>query len=397
MLSQNVEGIKYSIYYLGYLRSQPPWSGGVTRIDVTDMLVDALACHIVLVAGDETATIQVMLRLCYELLRLAPRFSGCYPVKAFCGLIRGITVEFSRGLQMDSLDQVVDCLREAVKTYPPELRHIHLDFATALQFRFMQTYCEDDYKEAIAVLDKIIVSNHLTSNSTPSSVLACITMARFTILRCKNGRPEYIEEAISRCHSWLGYSTHRDRGRSTLILLLKWCLDERSKQFGLKGSSIQVNSSVDSVIIFIPSSHTDHDTMASDDSVFRSMNYEQVMKYPKHLLPETSSTPTEISKDWTSLSSFAFMRALNADRTGDITDVEEAIKYQKMALASLRIPNFQAECSHLQSLHRLLRQAFDRTGAVQYLEDRFPSIVMFSKVQLRNQTTLKHLMNFLGH
>jgi hypothetical protein len=115
MRSQNVEGIKYSIYYLGYLRSQPPWAGGISRINVTDMLVYALACHIELVAGDEMPTIQAMLWLCYELLRLAPQFSGDYPVKAFCGLISGITIEFRRGLQMESLDQVVDCL--SVHTY----------------------------------------------------------------------------------------------------------------------------------------------------------------------------------------------------------------------------------------------------------------------------------------
>ncbi|KAI0250881.1 hypothetical protein BJV78DRAFT_526695 [Lactifluus subvellereus] len=266
--SQKVEDVKYSIYYLCYLRGLPLKASRVSQIKVTKMLVQALASHIELVAGDETPTIQAMLRLCYELLRVASQFSGDYLVEAFVGLARGITVEFSRGLQLESLDQVVDCLREAVKTYPPELHQIHLDLAITLQFRFMQTHCEDDYKEAIAVLDNIILSNHLADNPTPYSAEACVIIARFMILRFQNGHPEYIEEVISRCRSWLDCSALRDHGRSTLIQLLAWCLNVRSKQFGLKESLQGKSSGSLKGIVLATFRHLNHYTTASGGPVF---------------------------------------------------------------------------------------------------------------------------------
>jgi hypothetical protein len=240
------------------------------------MLVVALATHIEIEAVDRTQIIEVMIGFCYEIL--ASEISGGdYPVDAFVALGRAIHPDINRQFEMGILDRVIDCLREAVKKYPSDVHRvhqIHLDLAIAIQFRLMRTdtTSDDDYKEAIFHLDKLIDSRHLGDNPSPYSDEACIIIARLTALQCGAiNHLEYTQEAISRCHSWLLYPLPRYESRTTFYLLLRWLMDRRSTQLGLE-DFLQREPSANGDVAVLASSnkHLRHPTTSSTGPVFVS-------------------------------------------------------------------------------------------------------------------------------
>lgn len=193
---QRAEDVKYSIQYLLYLKDTrlPIETCNLSRIEVTELLVLALATYVEIEAGDETQIIEAMMRFCYELL--ASEISRNYPVDAFVALGRAIHIEFSRGLEMRTLDKVIECLRQAVNKYPSDVQkvhQVHLDLAIALQFRMMKTHIasDDDYMEAIVILDKIIDTSHLGDGDNPSlySAEASLVAARIVTIRCGRNEP----------------------------------------------------------------------------------------------------------------------------------------------------------------------------------------------------------------
>ncbi|KAN0136094.1 CHAT domain containing protein [Lactarius tabidus] len=408
---QRVEDVKYSIQYLLYLRNTklPIETCGLSRITVMEFLVPALATYIEIEAGDETQIIEAMIGFCNELL--ASEISENYPVDAFVALGRAIHIEFSRGLEMRTLDRVVECLREAVNKYPSdvqEVHQVHLDLAMALQFRSMKTYTasDDDYMEAIVILDKIIDTSHLGDGDNPSpySAEASLVAARLVILRCRsNAPPEYTEEAISRCHSWLSCSSLGYEGRSTLSMLLEWLTAERSKQFGLTGSLHKDDSGA--VIPLLTSTrHMRHPTTTSPGFIFERMDESMPIESEARNLSKSSA---RVSKQWVEIAALAFRSATRASRSGDIMDIEEAIKYQRLALSYIQKPSPDTEFSYLNSLGRLLYEAFSLNGRMELLEESISVDLCAlettasrpfspSEVLLRLSTSLIDRWRFLG-
>ncbi|KAH9047153.1 hypothetical protein EDB84DRAFT_545758 [Lactarius hengduanensis] len=119
---------------------------------------------------------------------------------------------------------------------PPGVHSIHLELATSLQFRFLETRSDGDYHEAMEVLEEMVAPDRLGDNPSSHPVEACILMTMFTIFRCnEQEHPEYIEEAISRCHSWFDYPTLAPGGYPVVQLLLDWCLGRRADRFSRMG------------------------------------------------------------------------------------------------------------------------------------------------------------------
>jgi len=306
-----------------------------------------------------------MVGLCHELLAL--EISGDYPVEAFTALGGLLSVEFRPTLQGRTLDQVVECLRKAVRTCPPGVHNIHLEFATSLQFRFLQTPSDGDYHDAMEVLEEIVAPDRLGDNPSSHSVEACILMARFTIFRCnEQERPEYIEEALSRCHSWFDYPTLGPEGYPVVKLLLDWCLAKRSDGFSRMG----LREKFDDLLMFIPFTPTRslRHPITSEALVFARVDVPWAFEQCVHNLPRTRE---EIPEAWWHVSAVTFARALKAADTGDIKDIEDAIEFRRTALqvASVHAPRSAAETEHCVSLGQLLRQAFDCDRRVEYLEE----------------------------
>ena len=190
-------------------------------------------------------------------------------------------------------------------------------------------------------------------------------------MRCdRNATPEHREESISRCNSWLACPSLSDEGRFTLSGLLKWLMAERSKQFGLT-EDLQGDHSSDMVIFLSADKHLRHPTTTSPGFIFAKMNLSKNVSLMS-LESEDRDSPnssTEASKQWVQIAALAFTSASRASQSGDITDIEVAIKYQRLVLSSIETPNPDTEFSYLDSLGDLLYKAFRLKGRMELLEE----------------------------
>ncbi|KAF8270120.1 CHAT domain-containing protein [Lactarius quietus] len=352
--SGSAEDSKCCIQYLRYLRSLPLEACNTSRSKFLQFFLKVLGNHARLHVGDETQAIEEMVGLCRELLALEPEVSGDYPLEAFSTLGNLLSMEFSTTLQGRTLDQVVECLKEAVRMCPPGVHNIHLELATALQFRFLQTSVDSDYYDAIEVLEEMVAPDRVGVNPGSHSVEACILMSRFTIFRCnEKARPEYLEEALSRCHSWLDYPTLGPDGYPVVTQLLEWCLGKRIERLSRMGP---VEKFDDMLMLypFTPTRSLRH-PITSEPLVFARVD----------------TTREEMLEERERLEAVTFVRNFKAADTGDIKDIKDAIEFQRNALqiASVRSPGSVAEAEHYASLGLLLRQAFDCDRRVEYLEE----------------------------
>ncbi|KAF8270115.1 hypothetical protein EI94DRAFT_828165 [Lactarius quietus] len=138
------EVIRYSIEYLRYLRGLPLDSFDVSRNLVTTALIHALGIQVDLEAADGTRNIKEMVVLFRELL--TSNSSAEFPDTAFIILGGTVNTEVALG-RLQSLDEVAECLREAVKTCPPGSYHAWFVLAFTLSFRFKESHSNDDLRK----------------------------------------------------------------------------------------------------------------------------------------------------------------------------------------------------------------------------------------------------------
>ena len=382
--SRSAEDSIYCIHYLRYLRDLPLEACNTSRSKFLEFFVKVLGNHVGLHVGDETQAVEEMVGLCHEVLAL--EVSGDYPVEVFTTLGGLLSVQFRSTLQGRTLDQVVECLREAVTMCPPGVYNIHLELATALQFRYLQTHSDSDYHDAMGVLENMVAPDRLGGNPGSHSVEACILMSRFTIFRCnEQERPEYIEEALSRSHSWLDYPAPVPEGHAVVRQLMDWCLARRSDRFSRMGPQEKFADQL-MCIPFTPTRFLRH-PFTSEPLVFARVDMPWAFEQSVHDLPRTRE---EISKAWWDVSAVTFARNLKAADTGAIQDIEDAIEFQRTAvqIASVHSPLSAAETEHRITLGRLLRQAFDCGGRVAYLEESIS--VDRSALRITVPTSLSH-------
>ncbi|KAH9039440.1 hypothetical protein EDB83DRAFT_1717288 [Lactarius deliciosus] len=110
------DGVKYSIDYLRYLRKPSCDSFKVSSNDVKTMIIWALAAQVKSGTGNGTQNIKEMVTLCRELL--ASDISSDALETAFISLNRVVNTEFHRGLSVEPLNEVVGCIRDALKVLP---------------------------------------------------------------------------------------------------------------------------------------------------------------------------------------------------------------------------------------------------------------------------------------
>ena len=198
--------VKYSIEYLRYLRGLALDSLHISRNDVISSLTRALASQDQKSeAGSRARNIKEMLILCRELL--TSNVSADFPVAAFRALSGAINIECFQGQgRVDAQlgDQIVDCVRDAVKMCPPDFHFVFYALACTLRTRFAITDSNDDYKEATALVDKILDPNQ--PGECPDEIWgqtlllgAELALVKFNVCR----KPQYSELAISRLRTAL--------------------------------------------------------------------------------------------------------------------------------------------------------------------------------------------------
>ena len=199
------EDINTTIVYLRKLRDCPLGAFNVPQHTVTASLVEMLAARVKGEAGDALEDINEILSFCREFASgTSPHDSPGYLTSALQALAEAVLDAYSRGKQLQPLDQAIGCLREATKTCSLGFHRVSFNFANLLAVRFLARHDDNDYKEAKVLLDR--VTDHRSSGDHPCSCrfeASVLTSALGHAQSIVNSNLEDSEKAISRCRSFL--------------------------------------------------------------------------------------------------------------------------------------------------------------------------------------------------
>ena len=364
------EGIKYPIEYLRFLRGSRLDSFDVSANLITTLLVQGLGIQVVAGDGDGTRDIKEMVILCRELL--TSNLSASFPDAAFRSLSVAADAIFYRGLPIELLDEVVECLRDAVKVCPPGSFPVLFALVWQLRTRFFKTHSLHDYEEAMGLLENILDPNR--PGECPDSIrdLASIPATQLAIARCayfKN--PEYSEVAISRLRADLSSPSIDEVLRFQYSEILSILVKKRFRDYTLTESLEEANSNNSQVVTFLSSQTLERKsgmllTQIGDvQMTYSTMALQQKIRYLEELLPNTSPG-TQHHRDC--LDQLADWYRTKFQRTNDTSDIDESIKYGRFSLDATHA-NDPWRINPISSLYNTLFLAFEKSGKVTYLNE----------------------------
>ncbi|KAI0298390.1 CHAT domain-containing protein [Multifurca ochricompacta] len=366
---EQLEDATYSTSYLRHLRTLPLESFDILRDEVTTSLVHALALQVEFRVGDGMRDIQEMVILCRELLTLDS--SAGYPTSAIISLAGAVMNAFCSGDQVQPLDEVIECLREAHKQCPPGLHQVSFAFGSTLTTRFILFHSNDDYEEATTVLDEVIDSYSKGDDRGPyyaHSMALATLLAHARSVIYKN--PEYSEEAISRCRIFLNSSSLQSELRPAFSQALAIHTQNRFRHFG-DAEALQEAQSCISEVVGISSSQRlgiSKEGIAESKVVRATYSMTAVEEKIRHL-QECLNTALPGSIQYKKcLDELVDWYDTKVSRTDDIMDIEEAMKYHRMVLASTHSSD-PFRFLPLGSLGDVLALAFEHTSKIDYLEE----------------------------
>ena len=370
--AEQLEGISYPIEYLRFLRRSTLSSDSfdVPRNLVTASLVQGLGIQVQAGYGDATGNIKEMAALCRELL--TSDLSTAYSCAASLSLNAAAHTEFDRGLPIQLLDEVVDCLRDAVKVCPPNSYDVFVALVKQLHSRFIKTHSLDDYEEATATLENILDPNR--PGECPNSIrdLALQLAIDLAFSRCtyfKN--PEYAEVAISRLRLGLSSPSINEVNRFHLTEMLSMLVKDRFRDYSLSESLEEANSNNSQVVSLLSSQSLEKSgmlltTQLEDVQETYSMTaLQQKIQYLEEVLSNTSPG-TERYKGC--LSELANWYKSKFRHTKDTSDINESIKYGRLTLDAT-LANDPWRITPLSSLLNILLLAFAKSGKINYLNE----------------------------
>ena len=363
------KGVRYSIDYLRYLRGLPLDSFDLSRNDVTTSLIKALTTQVELDAGDMPRNIKEMVVLCRELL--ASNISADFPRDAFMSFDQAVHAAFNRGLPIQLLDEVIECLKEAVKVCPPGLYDIW--FALAMRFfsRYIKTLSNDDYEEAMALLERIIDPNQPggcpdSIRVQASSLTALLALSRSTIF----GNPEYSEVTISHLRTLLSTSSIDEGRRLQITDLLAMQARQHFTQYSLAENLEEANSNTSQVVDLLSSGGLENSSepFLESEAVRESYHTTRMAEKIQHLEELLSISPPGTQHHKQCLGALENWYQSKFNRTSDISDVEESIKYSRLLLDATRSSDPWRH-NYLASLLDVLDLAYQKTRKISYLDE----------------------------
>ena len=211
-VSKHPEDAICATEYLSHLRDQPHDMTSIPRYQVTELLVGALDLQVKLEVGNATQNIRKMVVLSRELLETSD-----VDATLFIKIIHAVLISKICPLATvpgQPLDELIEFSRVATKRRP-DLLEGHMTLATSLHFRYMMTYADHDYEEAVCILDDII-TYRTPENSQDKSV--ALTRAKAiglvttlaTIRSSVYRTPENSEEAIYRTRTYARSSSVKE-------------------------------------------------------------------------------------------------------------------------------------------------------------------------------------------
>ncbi len=363
------EGVKYSIEYLRYLRGLPLDSFDVPRKVVTTSLIQALAAHVSLKAGDGTQNIKEMVILCRELL--TSNISADIANSAFVTFVGAVEAEFRQGRSAQSRDEVIECLWDAVKVCPPGSQLVLFTLAFILFLRFLETHSNDDYEDATALLARILDTNQPggcpdSIQGLASSIATLLALHRSIIFQS----PECSEVAMSRLRASFSSSSVSEQHRIGFTDILVDYTRHRFGNYGL-AESLEEADFYRSQVVSLSSSQSlakPGEAVTQPDAVretYSTTAMQQKIQYLEDLL---SNAPPRTFLHNDCLSRLARWYKTKFSCANDISDIEQSIKYTRLELEATH-PSDPFRSTSLASLQNILHLAFKRTNKINYLNE----------------------------
>ena len=333
------EDVKHCVVYLQYMRGHCPEVLNDPRFAVTRLLVRAMAIQVVMEIGDGVQDLEEMADLSYELLNSNTSIAALTPpITTFAG---AIDHHFGGVLHRQSPSKkLFECLRKA-QICLPDQHNVSIVLAKCLFNRFKTTPLDDDYREGMAILDKIILFRGPGDTSSPYRERALKLAGMFAETQfTRSGKPEDLEEAIFRIRNRLNGIPLQD---FYIIEHLSHLERLRLRDFRITKSELAALSR-----------NPEHSGLPS----FRD------------LTASLTELHTVTDKP---LSAGIFLKYLEPlqisaiERLTDITDIEDGIKFCQKVLASH--PGSKLVPKALEALPNLLRRAFERTDQIEYINE----------------------------
>jgi tetratricopeptide (TPR) repeat protein len=367
--SEQPEGIRFSIEYLRYLREFPLDSFNVPRTVVTTSLIRALRTQVWLGAVNRTHDINEMVVLCIELL--SSRQSAAILAGALSYLRETAEIELNRGLTTEMIDEVIECLRGAVKAYPPDSydawHQATYTLAYTLLNRLMKTHSKKDYEEADALLEKILEPGGCPDSfrDKASELSVFLALGRSVLFH----EPEYSVVAISRLRAYFGSASLDEEHRLVFTLASAIQSRLRFREFSLDESLEEANLYVSQLVNTSSSSSlaesAEHSWLEEIRETYSATDIQQKIEHLENLL---SITPPGAEHYIKCLGHLENWYGSKFRHTNDISDLEEAIKYSRLSLGATGAGDMW-RITRLGSLRDLFFFAFDKTRKINYLDE----------------------------
>ena len=369
--SEEPDDIKYAMDCLWYIRRFPLDSLNVPRTVVTTLLIRSLRSQVRFGVGNQTQDIKVMVVLCNELL--SSNKSEDVPTDASIYLSEAVShINLNNEFPTEMLDEMIDCLRNAVKvcSLAPASYKVMYALAKALKLRFIEAHSKEDYDEATVVLEKI-----LEPGGCPESFRILPSILATTLAHWRSdlfGEPEYSELAISRLRTHSSSPSLDERLRVPFKSSLASLTRRRFEEYGLNESLEEANSYISHLVNDSSSpaaglaESAQELTWSSDfRETYSATDIQQKIEHLEHLL---SITPPGTKRYVECLGHLEQWYESKFRRTDNISDLEEAIRYGRLSLDAAPVGD-PWRINPLASLHHILFLAFRKTSKISYLEE----------------------------
>jgi CHAT domain len=344
-----------------------------------------LAARVKANVGDALEDINEMVILCRG---FAPGTSPGYLTSSLQALTGAVLDAYSRGKQIQGLDQAIECIREALKTCPPGSHQVRVtfDLANLLAVRFLVHHVDNNYEEAKVLLDPLTA---IPSPGNPpcsyrhqaSALKAALGYAR-PIVNPNHGN---IEGSIPCCRSFLDHcSLFGNPLHPVITELLAKHAEKRFQQLQPPQGAQIAHSNVAHLPSFLQLYPFGGGN--ESDIVKAVPSLTVVESKIKRLRPLCSSTLPGTERQRQYLDELVHCYDTKISLTHDITDIEEVIRYRRILLNSTRSGD-PSRFFQLSILGNYLFMAYTHTGRLEVLNE---SITLHREVLGLENTQLVH-------
>ena len=259
---------------------------------------------------------------------------------------------------------------DAVEMGTPGSYKVLFSLANLLGTRFVENPSNGDYEDAMALFERILDTKQ--PGKCPDWIRQLVPLHAASLAFARSGvyqNPQDSETTISRLRTLRGSSSIDEGLRFETTRALEIMNRARFVQYSLAESLEESNSY--SSQVYALSSAQNREECPATNAVRESYSTTRILEKIQHLEEQLSITPPGTERHNECLRHIADWYQSKFDRTNDISDIEESIKYNGLSVETTHLSS-----DHLYrkmvfrfSLYETLVLAFKETNKIGYLDE----------------------------